>query len=254
MSKYKQIVLLVIIIVVLAAAIVAMIPGESPLIKASLIVLSVIGALSALAQFTGTEALVESISNLFVKPRAVTLEHLLEYLIHQRLLVCCETTGRRPIYQLDHDYWTNLIIDFSELQSDEEAVRLCADYIRSLLPRELRHPYAIEPLDIGTPTTDARESIRKVWDTLKGRFIRSGEVCENRKAVMFLGTYSYDARTYLLREGQCVSHAIFLIGPNSDYLGARFKDASTQLVSIVSGDSLSKLSQKTLNLILRHNE
>src|SRR6266516_4622811 len=118
MPKRSRIGLLIIITVFLIAAILSVIPGNSTLKLPAVLVVTIVGTLSALAQFTGTEVFRKLFKESPSRLHNISTEDLLKYLIEHNLVVRCAAIGRHPIYQLDKDYWTNLTLDFSRIIQD----------------------------------------------------------------------------------------------------------------------------------------
>lgn len=247
MSKRSQIVLLIAVVVVLLAATLSItIPGDSPLKTASILIIAVIGASSALVQFTGTEVFLKLFRESLSRPKRVSSEQLLDRFVSQHLLVRCEAVGRRPVYQLDDDYWTNLTLNFSRLVNEPDILDLCARCVRTLLPTKSAGVLVVEPLDIGMSQVDTRQVVAEIVDRLQGRFVRANETRGDQEAVIIAGVFLPQIRQFLFRQGHYITDAVFLIGPDSHYFTATFQELPTRLVSVVSADSLKGLDPKSL--------
>jgi hypothetical protein len=241
MNRRSRITLLLIIAILLIAAILASIPGDSPFKVPSILLVSIIGTLSALAQFTGTDAFRRLVRESISKPNRVSPKQLLRYLADQHLLLRCEAIGRQPIYQLDNDYWTNLILDFSKLVHDPNTLDWCAICIRPLLFPKLDRGLVVEPLDLGQSQTDVRQALAEIITRLSGQIVRAKEIHNVGQVAILVGIFSPQTRNFLLQEGEHIASAVFLIGPDSQYLSKTFKNLSFKATSIVSTDTLQEL-------------
>jgi hypothetical protein len=250
MSKRGRIVLFIIVAVVLAAAILSVIAGDSPLRLFSIMIITVVGALSALVQFTGTDTLWKLFKELLPKSRIVTPKELLKHLIDQHLLVRCEAVGRRPIYQLDDDYWTNLILDFPSIVHESDTLDLCAKCVHRILSPKLGHVLIVDPLELGESQPDIHQALEKIVNRMSGQFVRTKEIYSIKDTTLLIGVFSSRTRDFLLREGKHITNAVFLIGPDSAYLSEIFKDFTCKFISIISSDTLKELDMETRRSIL----
>lgn len=241
MDRRSRVILLLITAILLIAAILAVIPGDSTFKVPSILIVSIIGTLSALAQFTGTDAFRRLVKESVPNPKIVSHKQLLRYLTDQHLLLRCEAIGRQPIYQLDNDYWTNLILDFSKLVHEPNALDFCASCIRPLVFPKSGRWFIVEPLDLGQSQADIRQVLAEITTRLSGQIVRAKEIHNVGQVAILAGIFSPQIRNFLLQEGEHIASAVFLIGPDSQYLSKTFKNLPLKATSIVSTDTLQEL-------------
>lgn len=250
MSKRSRIALLIIITLMLVAALFSVLPGQSLLKVISILVITIAGTLASLAQFTGTDVFYRIFRRSAPSHAIVGVEEVLRYFSENHLLVRCAAIGRPPVYQLDIDYWTNLMLDFTRFLQEPEVLNKCADCIFTLLALQPKIPALfIEPLDLGETEADIRQVLEEIIKRIPGKFIRAKDIRKFPKAIVFASTFSPQIRRYLLQEAEYIHIAILLIGPDLLYL----RKIPVKIVSIISTDTLQTLDIGTRREILYPN-
>jgi hypothetical protein len=244
MSRSSQVIGLVIGGVFLIAAVIAVMPGSSGSKTSAIVAVSVLGVVAALVQLAQTSALQRLLRGPISVKRVGTAQ-LLTHLADRQLLLRAEAAGHQPIYQLDTDYWTNLELDFSGLAKDRTSLDLLAGLIlRELGPRQdaLR---IVEPLDIGESASDARRVIDGIRQRLARRqFISAQDIHRHNDVVLLAGTYTAGVRSFLHQQGDHITAAVFLVGPDSRYLESKFRGLRLRSVSVISADALRQLDAR----------
>lgn len=255
MSKRSRIVLLIVITILLIAAIFSAMSEDSPLKVPSVLVITIVGTLASVAQFTGADIFRKLFRKSTSQHHIISLEDLLQCLTEHHLLVRCAAIGRYPVYQLDTEYWTNLTLDFSRIIQDTIVLDMCADCIRTLLslPNNNLPFFVIEPLDLGESQSEIRRILEEIVKRIPGQFIGIKEVHKLKKVTVLAGIFSPQIKNFLIQEADYVASAIFLIGPDSHYFSKISGSIPLKTISIISTDTLQKLDRGTRRAILYSN-
>jgi len=182
---------------------------------------------------------------------------LIEALIEQGILATCECHAERSsIYQLDKAYWTNLSINFRQLEQNDELLNSIVKFIlQHYLRGKVGGFITPDPISFIDLTNEKEKTtigvVKKITSKIGIPVKEKVKLRDQDKLVVIAGIYSKSLRKFLIEFSSNIQLVAILLAPKNEYFINEQIIDPNKIKVLVSRDSLEPLSEAKRKFMIK---